>query len=833
MGDERVIRGEVIVVKHSSTKQHSPQPALNQEIKNAGNSFSTHLQDLLKQKKYRQALEDIKKHQRSHPGVDFTPKESEVWYLRGQWEFQKQDFKQAEKSWERSIKLGFSGEVYYWRIRNLLELNQLDLALNLAKEAFITEKFPNGYNICYLKLLLLKGDTKTVEQLIQQQSDRFSTCEIAWIKGVIDLKNGQTQAALTAFEKIKQPITPGDCPLALIIYTQQLNENWDTNNSHNSNNNNSQNPILNRLQIYQQAKTGKIRDLDMGDFRLEDKASQEALMVLLICDQAKNEEYYNALKVALQFERRVKQFPELETLRPVLMALAGEEVLHEGDPECAAKIWQMFLKEQPFNPQLAVNLLEVLQTNDADQERQHLLNRFLQWLEQEGKKNPQVWPSERLKPVLAHLHCWLADTFISMDRFRGAVGEVQKAERILPSYPEVIARKGMIAVAEENYAEATTLLTQAIEQGSRYPGAYVGLLHCWEELENKPAYDEARRRFGKYFDDTELETEVETLPWIDALSTQNYALFSRLIQAEDPQDPPLCACRIFVDAVKGFPNSGGRVSLNQVQVAEKWDLLLQEIPEKPQIYVLQAIALCIHLFAKREKGIAALLNKYMQKLFLLSAAYPEAKIAHLVVQVVKENNPAKLEIPLLAYLRTMPQSGNALANIQLQARRFGMISSLIPTLEEALRREPQNPLLLLARATTYPVDHPSYTDLKQQGFELARRIQDAKALKAFREEQSFLSVMEAQKLIPDPDRFDQMNPFELESFLEQMIHKMLDGKLPKSEIDRMIPELKQKMLNNMPSFDDDEMDFNSLFDTMPNNSRKKKGRTRGGLQDLF
>lgn len=82
-----------------------------------------------------------------------------------------------------------------------------------------------------------------------------------------------------------------------------------------------------------------------------------------------------------------------------------------------------------------------------------------------------------------------------------------------------------------------------------------------------------------------------------------------------------------------------------------------------------------------------------------------------------------------------------------------------------------------------------------------------------------------------------MSAFELEGFLERMIHKMLDGKLPQDEIERMIPELKQKMLSKMSSFSEedpeDEMDFDSLFDRMPNNSRKKKGRTKGGFQELF
>ena len=100
------------MVKNQS-KQHSQPQVSNTETKVAENSFQKQLQELLNQKKYRQALEEIKKNQRflrgaslSHPNIEFTPPESEIWLLRGQQEFQKQDFKQAEKSFSRALEFG-------------------------------------------------------------------------------------------------------------------------------------------------------------------------------------------------------------------------------------------------------------------------------------------------------------------------------------------------------------------------------------------------------------------------------------------------------------------------------------------------------------------------------------------------------------------------------------------------------------------------------------------------------------------------------------------------------------------------------------------------------
>jgi len=831
------------MAKHES-KQHSPKHVSNTETKLAENSFQVKLQELLKQKKYRQALEEIKKIQRSHPDIEFTPKESEIWLLRGQQEFQKQDFKQAEKSFGRALELGLVGDAHYWQARCLVELNQLDVALKLLREAFEADNLIKDYSICYLKLLLLKGDTATVEQLINEQSKRFSAAQLHWVRGVIALKNEQPETALTSFQKIKRPITPGDLPSAWIVYSQQVSGNWNAAANLLGLQSSKfafakpkylEHPILERLATSQQVKTGE-PPLKPQNLEREDPVIQDAISALAIVQLINDGNHHDAAHVLLRMKGSVTRFPEIDSLRISLLTLAGQQAFNQRQAECVELFWQPLLTEKPFNPQLAINLLEVFDANDSDQERPRLLTRLLKWLEQEAKQKPQEWPSERLKATLAHLHCNMADAYMALDRDRAAFGALQQAERIYPTSPEVMGRKGLIEAMEENYTEAIALITQAIEGGCRYEEIYGGLLRCWDELGDKQARNEARRRFGKYFDDLTIETEVEVLPWVDALSTLNYGFFSRLVEGKEQKDPALRACQIFVNAVQSPVNSGGRVSLNQEAATQAWEAHIQQLSSQEQISVLEAIALAIHLFAKREKGIAALTNQYLQKLFNLSAEHPEARVAHLVVLAVKEGSPQKLESPLRLYIDTMPQPGNALANIQLQARRFGKIATLIPALNEALRREPQNPLLLLARATTYSVDQPKYEQLKQEGFELARRLQDAKALQAFREEAAYLAAQETQRIMPNPEQFDNVNMSNIDDLLEGMIRKLFGSKMPKGEFERMLPELKQMMLNTMPDFSDDddeeeeEPDLDFIFRSLPPNRKQQKGRRNGGFQ---
>lgn len=836
------------MAKHQS-KHHSQQKVSSTVIELSENSFGVQLQELLNQKKYRQALEEIKKIQKSHPDIKFSPKESEIWLLRGQHEFQKQDFKQAEQSFRRSLELGLGGEAYYWLAKCLLELNKLDAALKLLRDAFEAGKLTPEYSICYLKLLLLKGEIATVEQLIEQQPKAFSPAQLNWVRGVLALKCGQPEAALTSFQKIKQPTTPGDLPTAWIIYSQQVSGHWSEAanllglqpSKSFSRPKYLEHRILARLATSQQAKIGE-PPLEPQNLERGDTATQDALSALAVVQLIENGDHHHAGHLLLKMLKYSTRFSELKNLRSPLLTLAGQQAFNQGNAECAELFWQPLITEKPFNPQLAINLLEVLDANDSDQERPRVITQFIRWLEQEAKQKPQEWPDTRLKPTLAHLHCWMADAYMAIDRERAALAALQQAERICPTSLELLGRKGILAALDENYREAISLITQAIEGGCRYEEAYRFLLLSFEELGDKQAHTETRRRFGKHFGDISIETEVEILPWIDALSTLNYPLFSRLVQGEDKKDPAMRACQIFTGAVKSPPNSGGRVSLDQKEATKAWDALLQKLPGSEQIVVLQAITLSINLFAKREKGIAALINQYLQKLFNLSTEHPEARAAHLVVLAVKENNPQKLELPLRSYLDTIPQPGNAIANIQLQARCFGLITTLVPALDEALSREPQNPLLLLAKATTYDVDSSKYEEFKEQGFELARRLQDAKALQAFREEQAFLSAREANDIMPDPEDFDSFDMSDMDDLLEAMLRKTLGNKIPKAEFERMLPELKKMMLNRMPNFEDDDDDYDDYdddddddLDFLFRNSspRKVKGRRRGGFQELL
>jgi len=70
-----------------------------------------------------------------------------------------------------------------------------------------------------------------------------------------------------------------------------------------------------------------------------------------------------------------------------------------------------------------------------------------------------------------------------------------------------------------------------------------------------------------------------------------------------------------------------------------------------------------------------------------------------------------------------------------------------------------------------PSQSANYDQFKQQGFEIARRLQDAKALQAFREE-AFLNARMTQEF-PDPKALDTFDMEDMDELLENMLRKMV------------------------------------------------------------
>lgn len=790
------------------------------------------IEALLKEKKFRQAIDEIKILQRSQPDVKLSIDESTVWAYWGHNELLSDDFKAAENSFRQALKLGCVDQGYYGVAKALLRQNRSDAALDLIRDAFDSQKLPKDSAICYLKLLLIKGDRDTVETLIKTQPKRFSAAQLHWVRGILALQSNDAKAALTSFQKIKKPLTWGDSPDAWMAYTYQQQENWDD-------------------------AAKKLGLFPYGDFRLSaqpDFVSHRALSKLITYQYAvfnrrnspivKNDqaatEILNALGIIqlisegnlhdaghaileLSASSRVK---DLVALRPQILKIAGQQAMQQQDTSSVLALWPPLVTGKLFDVDIAVNLLIVLEHEEEYQEKHRLLIRLIKWIEDEAKRDRTQWSDDLRKLILAHAHCLVADCLMDLDRVRAAIGAVQQAERLCPTSPEVIGRKGFILNGDGEFDKAIDQFKQALDMGCQSPDVYLALQECLEENGRKSEVLEIRKRYGKNFGDLDIEDSVEMDEWIEALSTRNYEFFSALIPPAKSANPPLRACQIFKEFAHGNLTGTGKISIHQDKAIAAWGKLLGTLDPATQVTTLQAIALCIEILAKRDKGIAALITSYMLKITDLKSQVPAATVAHLIVLATREKTSARLQVPIMLYLNAQPSPSNALALLQLQVRWFNSGSSLQAFIEKALLQEPQNPLLLLAKATTYGSKTRSYSQLRDQSFELARQLQDAQALQALRIEDYYVNTQDVQNAIPNPGNLSNLGdlgPEEFDRFFENMIRQTFGKKVPKAELDRMMPILKQKFFDDMMEPDSIPFGGNPFMDDDDENifGRKK------------
>ncbi len=801
----------------------------------SGKGDYNHLENLISQKKYRQAIEEVKKIQRSQPDAVFTTSEAQLWLLRGHQEVEKEDYKGAEHSFRQALKLGLDQDIHYWIAKMLLRQNRPDAALDVIKNAFEDKTLPKEAGICYFKLLLIKEQWQEVADLLATQSKRFSAANLHWVKGVLALQNEDPTAALEFFGKVKQPLTPGDSLSAWLGYAAQQRQDWSLAAQHLGLTNPmgpSKFPVhaaRQNLAIFQQAITGEHQRIFVNEV---DRNPAETLKALAVVELMALGNFHDAGHRLLKLQS-LPCTTDLMAMKSTILMVAGEQAMLDEASACAIKLWQPLMSEKALNPQWAVNFLDVLDEEDEHQERQRLLTRLIRWIEQDAKQNSANWPPEKLKHTLAQGHCLMFDSLLELERGRAALGAIQQAARICPDSPEVIARQGLVQFGEGHKDKAIELLTQALEGGSECFAAYDILQDLLIECGRKDEAAAIQKRHGQAFgNDPPDEAEVEL--WIQALAGQDYRFFDRFLPQAKSDDPAVRVCQIFREAAQGKLTGTGKTSINQAEARANWDRLLAGLEPLQQHQALLAIALSIEVLSKRDKGIAALSASYVSQIFGLIDQLPAARVAHLVILAVREKKPDKLQVPVRIYLDASPQPGNALALLQLQVRWFAQTTVLRSFIETALTREPQNPLLLLAKATTYPTESKFYEQFRSMGFDLARRLQDAKALQAFRLEDYFLKKPPLKDIIPN------RSEIKLPPVLEQMFEKVFRDTLPKGATPEMIeilrPILLKKFMENMSEMmmnnysGDDDDDFDDDDDDY--GSARGRGKKRKSFMEL-
>ncbi|MEM9266171.1 MAG: tetratricopeptide repeat protein [Cyanobacteria bacterium P01_F01_bin.13] len=695
---------------------------------------------------YQQALTKLKQAQKVNKASDINLSEADILLAWGIDEAEKGHYSKAEETLQQAMDLGAvgeQGEAFYWLAKCLVEQEQPQAALDLVQTAFDTKQLHKQQGGCYLKLLVINDQIDTLATLIKTPKNRFYAAQLHWARGVLSLHQKSFAEALTHFEKVSHPINPGDWPSAWRAYAKQQADQWtDAEQTLRLNRpsfgyspfstftpTRDKHPAMVRLTLVQLAHTFSHDFSEHVPLEGLAPVEKQSAMVLEILRMIDNDEVYDAAHLFLNALKETKdRFPLLQELHDPLMTLAGTAAMEMDEPEYAELFWSRLLPHTLKDPQIAIHLRQAMFASGTDQAAIGVVKQLIQWVETQT-----TWAEPQRQSILAHLHCWTCDHLINLKKLGQAEQTLKPAIKLAPESPSVIGRQGVLAAKRKHYKQAIPLLTQSLKGGSNFINIYEELISCLEKTGDSDTLKEIRRQYGKSFGD--LDTEPDIPRWQEIFT---YRLFFMLQDATgnvDRNDFPSRAIRIFVDAATDTPNKDQRVTFDQTEAAKKWDALLTPLSPAQQVPVLQAIGLVMALYAKRKKGLAALQGRYHTQLIKLIDAQPEARIVNLVYLAVKEKKADRLTTPINRYLQSTTHPYQAIAQLQLKVRWFTTTSVLLPWLDQALVKEPQNPLLLLAKATVYAYETPEYQKLFDQGFDLARRLQDTEALNAYRDEE--------------------------------------------------------------------------------------------------
>lgn len=803
------------MAKRKGSQQNSQTTASSQAL-------DQQLQRLMAKKQYPQALRKLQQAQKREPDQVFGITEAEIWLQQGQYEYERAQYAKAEDSFGQALALELQADAYYWLAKSYLAQHKAAEALELFQPAFDDKTLPKDLGGSYLKLLLLNHQAEQVEALVKTQAKRFYAPHLHWARGALALQSGDPKAALTHFKKMGRLASPGDYVSAWEAYAYRMLEDWPAAGrllgmpspvfgSLAFLGMGPKHPVVQPLRMALATHSGR-RIGDVCDLDQPNLPHRSAVWVLELLHLLREDNFHDAAHVVLDCPKEVMaDYPELKTLYRPLMLLAGQQALQQQELGCAASFWGGVVNQPEFDPKLAVQLYLVLTAKRDARAAQQLVNQLLSWVQKAAKRDPQAWPKERLNATQAKLYCWLADQQMHLGRYRDAERSVRRAEQLAPDHPDVIGRKGMELFADEKHQEAIPLLTQALESGCRFEEVYMALVECLEA--DKETLKSVRRKFGKHFGDIGVDTEVDIPTWVEALSFQYYGVMEEFAnnRRTPPPPAPLKALQIFLDSAKDEPSSSQKISLDLEAAVSQWDDLLRSHSPSEQVEILKAIYLVIQQHARRnQKGITAQQNRYAEQIYELIPTVPEANLAYLMLLPLKNPSSKRLDVAVTAALRRSPQPGNLLAQAQLQLSQFGHNRVLAPFIEEQLRQEPQNPLLLLAKATLYPRRSQEYQTFYDQGFEIARRLQDAIALQACREEEWFKSQEMTRRVVGSQlDPRGNLGQIDMIDLMQQMAREAFGADVPPELIAQMLPELIAQMGSGLGPFDDDFEDDES------------------------
>lgn len=725
----------------SPTSQTSPQTPTGQD-----GVVQRKLHDLVATQRYNDAIRLREQALRRQPALQLQPSEADLWCLEGRQAVKQGQRKRAETALHKAIALGLCGEPEYLLARLWLTHGEGRRGLTLLQQAFEEGRLPATHAGAYLKLLLIEGDTETVRQLLRTMPERFQAPQIHWASGVLHLLEGDARQAQRQFGLMAGPATPGDHVMAWKAWAAL--ESGDHAAARQSLAAADAHPACIALSLDQLARSG---DRPSAIYSLEQRTlpGRELVLALELLHRLRQRQWRSAGQLLMSEERiLLKALPDLGSLRRTLLLLAGQQAVDQESPRDAIRCWRTIVERPQFDPELALRLYPVLDGEGEEEaiQAERLVSQLLSWLRRTAREAPADWPEPKLSTTQARLLCWQIDQLIqSFGGQRRVRACLDQASQLAPEHADVVGRRGMVAMLDEDFASAIPLLQQAIAGGCRSPLAYEMLKDALESSGEEEASEQLQQQHGAQFDDIPaLRSPIEEFPiWLDIVTQNDVHDIKQHLSRTSSKTPALQALRVFFDHAipPQFPDHREKTLIDVGPFTQAWEALLAKLPPAEQVEALTTLLTAMLRFVPlTRKAMVAQIEARQAELEALAADrhaphFEQTLQGLLLVCGLRYRRIDVLKPRVTPLLRRSSQPDRLVARVVLDLAVLGNPRPWKSIVSEYRIRDRQNPLLALALALVEPKDGYTYSSLRRQAFEQARIQQDSETLAACRREE--------------------------------------------------------------------------------------------------
>ncbi len=729
----------------------------------------------INQNKFRQAAIELKNVLKCNPNADLTKEKIAIHILRGNSFL---DSKNHQSSWDEFKAALIIDPQNITTIKALagyyINSEQITKGYEWLKNLFDNNELPKDSSVLYIKFLMLLDHWDQIEKIISNHKSRFWAADIHWAKGVLLFKADKFQEAMKSFNKAKKN-------------NQWLHQAyaWSLWSRIKSSDENFGYGYLDRVQSenvkIELEKEYYIKyDVPLhGWFNLGYKKDNTTELY----SDIKKKNWQNVAQAHDRGKIKPGSFVNKPQILAKIYFLAAEDEYRNEKDNRFFNYMNKALSYQPDNLNYHIKAC-LLTATIPEKKSLAFFQRTELLIKQKARENSQNWSKEQIEYYLAELDIIQAKIHYSLDNKKKFKELCLKAEQLAIVSPHAyFALYKFYNEMQNNDNKAIFYLEKMFEIKRYSDVTYDNLKSLYSKNNYQDKLLKLREKYGKEFDDEIIPDQTLRLYLGNALSSKDSEYLDEIYQERMEKNHPLDPLVEFI--IDLFDENYDLAKRQKANVNEKkldsiFNSTLANLkPDsffKPLVYELTILALNgFNLKTKAKK----MLNQWEKILQSKTDSKTHYK-SYFIVQCILNKPEKHIEAELAKLLRKFAQPLNHLIELQMVLYSYGHYGTLRKNLKEPLDKDPENPGLLLAYATSFSENSTDHDIYFQKGLKLAGKLQDTEVLNYYKTIKEMRKI--ADKYAHDDFSFGD-NSFDFfgsiaggdVSFLEDMIK----GTMPK------------------------------------------------------